>query len=147
MKYNLYNGTVINYMEIKMKNYFSENLKKLRHTADITQEKLAEFIGVTPQTISKWERAETYPDIETLPVIANYFGVTIDELLGNDKIKTDIAYPTIISVTHVYDDGYVDCKNDAYGELKHIRTIISHQVGDVSLLVFADNDFSKRIII
>lgn len=69
------------------------------------------------------------------------------EILFNDKIKTDIAYPTIISVTHVYDDGYVDCKNDAYGELKHIRTIISHQVGDVSLLVFADNDFSKRIII
>ena len=44
-------------MEIKMKNYFSENIKKLRRTADITQEKLAEFVGVTPQTVSKWERA------------------------------------------------------------------------------------------
>ena len=84
-------------MEIKMKNYFSENLKKLRRTADITQEKLAEFIGVTPQTISKWERAETYPDIETLPVIANYFGVTIDELLGNDKIKTDEMIDKLIA--------------------------------------------------
>ena len=47
-------------MEIKMKNYFSENIKKLRRTADITQEKLAEFVGVTPQTVSKWERAVSH---------------------------------------------------------------------------------------
>ena len=80
-----------------MKKYFSENLKKLRRTADITQEKLAEFVGVTPQTVSKWERAETYPDIETLPVIANYFGVTIDELLGNDKTKTDEMIDKLIA--------------------------------------------------
>lgn len=80
-----------------MKNYFSENIKKLRRTADITQEKLAEFVGVTPQTVSKWERAETYPDIETLPAIANYFGVTIDELLGNDKTQTDAMIDQLIA--------------------------------------------------
>jgi len=79
-----------------MKTYFSENIKKLRRSADITQDKLAEFIGVTPQTVSKWERAETYPDIETLPTIANYFGVTIDELLGNDRIRTEEAIDELI---------------------------------------------------
>ena len=72
-----------------MKQYFSENLKKLRRKADITQDKLAEFIGVSPQTVSKWERAETYPDIETLPILSGYFGVTIDELLGNDRMRTE----------------------------------------------------------
>ena len=55
-----------------MKQYFAGNLKKLRKNADITQEKLAECLGVLPQTVSKWERAETYPDIETLPSLANF---------------------------------------------------------------------------
>ena len=60
-----------------MKQYFAGNLKKLRKNADITQEKLAECLGVLPQTVSKWERAETYPDIETLPSLSNFFDVTI----------------------------------------------------------------------
>ncbi|MBO5126708.1 MAG: helix-turn-helix transcriptional regulator [Clostridia bacterium] len=72
-----------------MKQYFAGNLKKLRKNADITQEKLAECLGVLPQTVSKWERAETYPDIETLPSLANFFGITIDELLGNDQLRTE----------------------------------------------------------
>lgn len=80
-----------------MKQHFSETLKSLRRSLDITQDKLAEFIGVTPQTVSKWERAETYPDIETLPILANHFGVTIDELLGNDGQKTEAAIDACIA--------------------------------------------------
>ena len=72
-----------------MKEYFAENIRKLRRDADITQEKLSELIGVSPQTVSKWERAETYPDIETLPVLSNFFGVTIDSLLGNDRLHAE----------------------------------------------------------
>lgn len=72
-----------------MKEYFAENLRKLRRNADITQEKLSELVNVSPQTVSKWERAETYPDIETLPILANYFGVTIDSLLGSDKMYAE----------------------------------------------------------
>lgn len=69
------------------------------------------------------------------------------EILVNDKIERDIAYPTIVEITKVYNDGCVDCKNESYGELKHIRTIISHNIGDITLLVFGDNDYGKRIII
>lgn len=65
-----------------MKIYFSENLKKLRTEKALTQEKLANFLGVTYQTISKWENNDTYPDITTLPVIAKFFNVSVDELLG-----------------------------------------------------------------
>lgn len=68
------------------------------------------------------------------------------ELIVKDELNK-LAYPTIVTVTKVYGDGYVDCKNEDYGELKHIRTIISHNVGDTTLLIFADNDYSKRIII
>jgi transcriptional regulator with XRE-family HTH domain len=69
--------------------YISENIKRLRHEKNLTQEALADFIGISFQAVSKWECGDAYPDITLLPVIANYFGVTIDELLGNDKIKAE----------------------------------------------------------
>lgn len=83
-----------------MKTYFAETLRRLRHDADLTQDKLADFLGVTPQTVSKWERAETYPDVETLPVLANYFHVTVDALLGNDLEKTEQEIDAWIEKIH-----------------------------------------------
>ncbi|MBQ4354182.1 MAG: helix-turn-helix transcriptional regulator [Clostridia bacterium] len=64
---------------------FAERLKKCRRERDLTQEQLAEKIGISPQSVSKWERGDGYPDITHLPVIANFFGITIDTLLGNDE--------------------------------------------------------------
>lgn len=69
------------------------------------------------------------------------------EVIVNDKLKTGIAYPTIVQISKVYNDGYCDVKNEDYGELRYIRSITNHNVGDITLLVFADNDYSKRIII
>ena len=69
--------------------YISENIKRLRREKNLTQEALADVIGISFQAVSKWERGDAYPDITLLPVIANYFGITIDELFGNDKIKSE----------------------------------------------------------
>lgn len=63
---------------------FAENLKQLRKGKEITQEKLADVLNVTGQTISRWELGICYPDLELLPAIANFFGVSIDILLSND---------------------------------------------------------------
>ena len=68
---------------------FGENLKKLRKSKDLTQEALADFLGMSFQAISKWEREETYPDITMLPRIASFFGVTVDSLLGTDMIEKE----------------------------------------------------------
>lgn len=65
----------------------SENLKRLRQEKGVTQENLADYLGVSFQSISNWERSESYPDITLLPMIALYFGVTVDELLGMNKAK------------------------------------------------------------
>ena len=61
---------------------FSDNLVKLRHSKKITQEELAEFIGVTKASVSKWETRQSLPDILLLPKLASFFGVSVDELLG-----------------------------------------------------------------
>lgn len=70
---------------------FSENLRRLRKAKDIKQEALAEAMNVSRQTVSKWENGTAMPDFKKLNALAEYFGVTIDELLGfsNDKTNND----------------------------------------------------------
>ncbi|MDE7353624.1 MAG: helix-turn-helix domain-containing protein [Acetatifactor sp.] len=57
-------------------------LKELRKKHNLTQEQLAEFLGVSFQAVSKWENNISYPDVSLLPILANFFQVTTDELLG-----------------------------------------------------------------
>ena len=65
----------------------AQNLRQLRIAKSITQEELAERIGVSGQAVSKWERDECYPDITLLPGLANFFGITVDKLIGMDEIN------------------------------------------------------------
>ena len=57
-----------------------KEIHRLRNNLGITQEALAEALNVTAQTVSKWERGTSLPDVQMLPEIAVYFGVTIDQL-------------------------------------------------------------------
>ena len=61
-------------------------LRSLRQQKNVTQEALAQHLGITSQSVGKWERGEGYPDITMLPILANYFHVTVDELIGMDEI-------------------------------------------------------------
>lgn len=69
--------------------YLPANLKKYRILKELTQEDVAEFLGITPQSVSKWERGESYPDISFLPTLANIFETSVDLLLGMDTIRAD----------------------------------------------------------
>ncbi len=69
--------------------YFGENLKRLRKSKDLTQETLADFLGISFQAVSKWERNESYPDVTMLPAIASFFNISIDSLLGADLIERE----------------------------------------------------------
>jgi len=74
-----------------MKLDFANNIRRLRLAKDLTQDSLAEELGVSEQTVSRWEgnTKPSYPDIELLPVIAEFFSVTVDELLGCSKAQSE----------------------------------------------------------
>ena len=67
----------------------SNKISKLRRDNNMTQEQLAEKLGVTAQSVSKWENGITSPDITLIPAIAKLFNITTDVLLGavsNDQV-------------------------------------------------------------
>ena len=66
-----------------------ENIRNFRKKNDMTQEALANRLGVTYQSISRWENGTTYPDLELLPAISEVLSVTVDELLGMPKIEKE----------------------------------------------------------
>ena len=68
-----------------MKIKIGEKIKELRKKINVTQEKFAEYLGVTAQAVSRWEGGICYPDVEMFPAIANFFGISIDELFENEK--------------------------------------------------------------
>lgn len=84
-----------------MQIHLGENLKKLRLERNMTQENLAEFLGVTFQSVSNWERGSSYPDITLLPEIAAFFKISLDDLLGLNKAEEE---KEIISKLNEYDN-------------------------------------------
>ena len=58
------------------------NIKRLRMNKGITQEQLGEVLGVSSQAVSKWENGIALPDITLAPILARYFGISMDELFG-----------------------------------------------------------------
>ena len=74
-------------------------IRELRRRDGRTQDNLAEALGVTAQAVSRWESGGSYPDMEIIPAIANYFHISIDELFGyhaerEEKIKTILENAT-----------------------------------------------------
>ena len=73
------------------------NIIRLRHEKKLTQEELADFMGVTKASVSKWEKGINTPDLLLLPRLAAYFDVTVDELIGyeaqlsNEQIRRQYA--------------------------------------------------------
>ncbi len=67
-----------------MNNQFSENLKRIRKENNLSQEQLADELGVSRQAISKWESSVAYPEMDKIIMICNKFNLNIDDLLNKD---------------------------------------------------------------
>ncbi len=88
-----------------MENSFNSNLKRIRKEKGVTQEQLADKVGVSPQAVSKWELSSC-PDPQLLPAIADFLGVTIDELFGRAPEK-EVSVHTR-AMLELYDMGQSD---------------------------------------
>lgn len=64
---------------------FSDNLLYLRNLKGLSQEQVAEAVGISRQSYSKWEQGDTFPDIDKCDKLAKFYGVTIDSLIHSDE--------------------------------------------------------------
>ena len=99
-----------------------KKIRLLRKNNDVTQDKLAAYLGVTPQAVSRWESEICYPDIETLPQIADFFGVGMDELLCYDSVQKESKIREYLEKADllIEDEKLPDCLallREAYAEI------------------------------
>ena len=85
-----------------MKISLGENIRNLRNAQHVTQEQFAEALDVSPQAVSRWENENTFPDISVLPILANFFEVTTDYLLGVDTIRKQEEIERIMKLDMEY---------------------------------------------
>ena len=72
-------------MNIKM----GEKIRSLRRDRNLSQEALAQYLGVSFQAVSKWEKGDTYPDVAMIPAIASFFEISTDELFDYNRLDTE----------------------------------------------------------
>ena len=105
---------IVSEKEENMNNQFSENLKKIRKEQNLSQEELADQLGVSRQAISKWESGQAYPEMDKIIALCNKFNVNIDDLLHNDikEVKSE-------------DESKKKLNNSIYSFLKNITNTIN----------------------
>ncbi len=100
--------------------YVGDKIKSLRAEKEISQEKLAQYLNVSYQAVSKWENGNTYPDISLLPEIARFFGVTVDELLQVEKIDEQKLYNDYEQqACKLYRNGDIEASLNVWKEAYH----------------------------
>lgn len=90
---------------------FNEKLQELRRQKKLTQEELAEILFVSRTAISKWESGRGYPNIESLKAIAEFFSVSVDEMLSGHELMSVAEKDSLRKIQHMRDlvFGLLDC--------------------------------------
>ena len=129
--------------------HLGENIKRLRTAKGLTQEQFGYELGISAQAISRWENGITYPDITALPVIADFFDVTLDELMGREqalagrereaffKRMSELRHRgELAGVLEAYDKILLRYPNDAYlfhGKANTLYYSLFNKSGDLTV--------------
>ena len=122
---------------------FAENLIELRKLNNLSQEELAEKLGVTRQTISKYETGESLPDIEKCALLADIFEVSVDDMINYDK-KENMGLNIAPKGKHIFGMVKVGDKGQIVIPAK-ARKIFNINPGD-NLIVLGDEGQGIAII-
>ena len=103
-----------------------ERIKELRKKHNITQEQLAEKLGISFQAVSKWENNVAFPDITLIPVLAIFFGVTADYLFGltNDTDEICDTDDQVIEIKMITPKNFDDGSREIGDLLRARKTLI-----------------------
>lgn len=112
-----------------MKLMIGENIKRLRRERDMTQEELAEQLDVSFQSVSRWENGACYPDMEMLPAVAGFFGVTVDSLMGLDAEREKTMVQAVL-------DRFQECisRGDIDGCIEIAREGLKNHPGSYEIM-------------
>lgn len=113
-----------------------ENIRKFRKEMNLTQEELADKIGVTYQAVSKWENAQSAPDVSFLPMLADLFGCSIDDLFSYTS-KQSSDYPNFDWNLNDMDDVPEDVRAMVINQLR--RNMGKGSAHDKYLSIIAEN--------
>ena len=124
---------------------FAENLVELRKLNNMSQEDISEKIGVSRQTLSKYETGESLPDIERCKQLADLFGVTVDDLISYEKTDSDnLGYAIPPKGKHIFGMVKVGDKGQIVIPAK-ARKIFDIKTGD-NLIVLGDESQGIALI-
>ena len=124
--------------------YIAENIKAFRKSKDMTQEDVAELLGVSPQSVSKWERGDTFPDITLLPSLANLYNTSVDAIIGMDRINEKQTLNTIFGTGHKHlRDGDTGLAIEVYSEALKMFPNNEAIMSDLAMSLALDGDPEK----
>ncbi|MEE0931000.1 MAG: helix-turn-helix domain-containing protein [Acutalibacteraceae bacterium] len=121
----------------------SENIYTLRKNKKLSQEQVAEAIGVSRQAVAKWETGDTVPDINNCIALANLFNVTLDEFVNYDS-KTNYGLPIGPNGKYIFGTVTVGEKGQIVIPAK-ARKIFNIKPGD-SIMVLGDIEQGLALI-
>jgi len=129
-----------------MENTIGKKISMLRKEKGMTQDELAERLGVSPQAVSKWENDVSCPDIMLLPVIAKLLGTTTDELLSMEPKKETVLLPAE-QRKNIDDMMFKVVVNSAEGDKVRVNLPLVKMGFEIGMQIpqISDKDYLKNI--
>ncbi len=113
---------------------FNHNLKALRLKSGLSQKQVADFLSVTPQSVSKWEKGEALPSIDFLPKLAECLGCDINAFFAQEE-KTLIDYSVAAPIFEIQADILTDTK-----QFEDFAALVSDNVAAIETAIAVCND-------
>ncbi len=119
---------------------FAKQIRELRTNRKLKQDELAEIVDVKRSTVGKWENGNNYPNVEVLNNLADYFGVTVDFLLGRDNLPASRQNAMDFKMLEVFNQLNDIGKREALKRVAELSHLPNYQNNKRDMPIAAHND-------